>query len=78
MGVKCPKCGGELIKRRSKKGKSFYGCSNYPNCDQVYWYEPVDKVCPQCGSLLVKRGRKYVCSSESCKYSEAAPKSGEE
>jgi DNA topoisomerase-1 len=78
VGVKCPKCGGELIKRRSKKNKTFYGCSNYPNCDQVYWYEPVDKVCPQCGSLLVKRGRKYVCSSESCKYSEAAPKSGEE
>ncbi len=69
-GVPCPKCGKEIIQKRSRKGKTFYGCSGYPECDQVYWYKPVDKKCPKCGSLLVERGRKLVCSSENCRYSE--------
>ena len=69
-GVKCPKCGGDILARKSKRGKTFYGCSNYPECDQVYWYRPVDKKCPECGSLLVERGRKLWCSNEECKYKE--------
>ena len=69
-GVACPKCGKEIIQKRSRKGKTFYGCSGYPDCDQVFWYKPVDKKCPKCGSLLVERGRKLVCSKEDCHYSE--------
>jgi DNA topoisomerase-1 len=71
-GVKCPKCGGDIIAKRSRKGKAFYGCANYPECDQVFWYMPVDKKCPECGSLLVKRGKQLVCLSADCKYREKA------
>ena len=69
-GVKCPKCGSEIIVKRSRKGKTFYGCSNYPSCDQVYWYKPVQKECPKCGSLLVERGRSLVCSNPDCDHRE--------
>ena len=69
-GVPCPKCGKEIIQKRSRKGKTFYGCSGYPECDQVFWYKPVDKKCPKCGSLLLERGRKLVCSSDDCHYTE--------
>ena len=69
-GVNCPKCGKEIIQKRSRKGKTFYGCSGYPDCDQVFWYRPVDKKCPKCGSLLVERGKKLSCSNEECHYTE--------
>ncbi len=69
-GVKCPSCGGEIIQKKSKKGKPFYGCSNYPDCSQVYWYKPVEKKCPECGALLVERGRMLYCSNPECGYKE--------
>ena len=69
-GVKCPSCGGDIIVKRSKRGKTFYGCANYPECEQVYWYKPVDKKCPDCGSLLVERGRMLYCSDPNCGYKE--------
>ena len=69
-GVKCPKCGSDIVVKRSRKGKTFYGCSNYPSCDQVYWYKPVQKECPKCGSLLVERGRSLVCSNPDCDHRE--------
>ena len=49
IDVKCPACGGDIIIKRGKKGKTFYGCSNYPECNQVYWDKPSGKVCPKCG-----------------------------
>lgn len=73
IDVVCPNCGGHIIARKSKKGKLFYGCSNYPNCNQVFWYKPVDKPCPKCGSLLVeKKGKtfKLGCSNPECDYKE--------
>ncbi len=75
LGVKCPKCGRDIVERRSKKrGKIFYGCSGYPDCDQVYWYKPVNRQCPDCGSLLVERrskaGNYLACSNEGCGYKE--------
>ncbi len=76
-GVPCPKCGKEIVAKRSKKGKTFYGCSGYPDCDQIYWYKPVNKACPNCGSLLVERGRNLQCSNPKCGYSERRPKSDE-
>ena len=73
-GVKCPKCSGEIIVRKSKKGKVFYGCNQYPKCDFVLWYEPVDEKCPTCGSLLVKhftkKAKKLECSNKDCTFSK--------
>lgn len=74
-GVKCPKCGnGEIVQRKSKYGKIFYGCNKYPDCDFVLWNEPTGDVCPDCGSLLVKKvlkkGTFLECSSKDCKYSK--------
>ena len=73
IGVSCPKCGKEIVARKSKRGKLFYGCSGYPDCDQSYWYKPVDKKCPQCGELLVEKKSKngtLACSNAECKYKE--------
>ena len=77
-GIRCAKCGeGTIVARRTKKGRKFFGCSNYPQCDFVSWDEPVNKTCPQCQQLLVlkknqKEGDKYVCTGENCKYTEKA------
>ncbi len=62
----CPKCGGKLLKKVSKKGKTFYGCSNYPNCDFASPGIPTGETCKECGSYIVKgiRGRKYCMNSE--------------
>jgi DNA topoisomerase-1 len=76
VGVPCPKpgCGGELIERRSKRGKVFYGCLKYPDCDFVLWSKPVAEPCPQCGApfLLEKatkrEGLVRYCNEESCDY----------
>ena len=72
LNVKCPKCGGDIIKRRTKTGKIFYGCGNYPNCDFVSWDKPVDMKCPKCGKLLVQRmgqnGPFITCTDRACGY----------
>lgn len=75
IGIKCPDCDdGEIIKRRSKKGRVFYGCSNYPKCEFVSWGKPIEKKCPVCGSLLTEpttaRGKNYKCSNKECSYVE--------
>lgn len=72
-GVKCPDCGGDIVAKRGKSGKVFYGCSNYPTCTRAFWYKPADKKCPECGSLLLERrgkGTNFVCSNEKCGYKE--------
>lgn len=71
IGVACPKCGGNVIVRKTKRGKPFYGCSEYPNCDFVSWNEPVNERCPQCGDILYKKkGKtpKLICVKEGCGY----------
>ncbi|MDO5441617.1 MAG: type I DNA topoisomerase [Bacillota bacterium] len=70
VGVKCPQCGNDIIVRRSRKGKLFYGCSGYPNCNQVFWDKPVNEACPKCNSLLTVKGKKLVCSNPECKFSK--------
>lgn len=79
-GITCPKCEkGEVVPRRSKRGKKFYGCSEYPACDFVAWDEPVDKKCPECQSLLVKTKKGQVkCPSKTCDYTERTSESSEE
>ena len=73
IDVNCPKCGKDIVARKSKKGKVFYGCSGYPDCDQSYWYKPVNKKCPKCGALLVEKKTKagsLACSNAECDYKE--------
>ncbi len=71
---KCPKCGGDVSKRVSKAGKTFYGCTNYPKCDFISWDIPAPYFCPDCGATMkvVKRDDRiyYVCTSHTCKYRE--------
>ena len=78
-GVGCPECGkGKIVERRSKRGKLFFGCDQYPDCEFVLWSRPVDKACPSCDRpyLLVKNskrhGRRLVCDSEGCGHAEEA------
>ena len=70
--VKCPLCGGEIIKRKSKKGKVFYGCEKYPECSFVSWDKPVKEKCPKCGGLMVHKmghgGGFDACIAEGCGY----------
>ena len=80
----CPKCGGKLLERMSHKGRKFYGCEHYPECDFVSWDMPVREKCPVCGSMMVlKRGRKgamaHVCTNEICRHRvELTPQEGDE
>ncbi|MDA8170168.1 MAG: type I DNA topoisomerase [Nitrospiraceae bacterium] len=75
LGVKCPMDGGNIVERRSKKGKLFYSCSNYPNCKFISWYKPVNRACPNCGNsyLLEKKGKLSTvifCPQKECGYKE--------
>ena len=67
----CPKCGGKVIQRKSRKGYVFYGCNNYPNCDFSTWDIPTEEKCPQCGSSLFKQKGSLVCLKEGCGYEQA-------
>jgi DNA topoisomerase-1 len=58
IGVQCPKDGGEIVERKTRKGRTFYGCANYPNCDFTSWKLPLPKPCPECGGLLVVADKK--------------------
>ena len=77
-GVDCPDCeDGEIIERTSKKGRTFYGCSNYPDCNFMVWNKPVKKPCPECGSLMVEKttkskGKHYKCNNKECGHTEKA------
>lgn len=66
-GVKCPKCGGEVVILRTKKGRRYYGCDNQ-ECDFMSWNRPSEKKCPACGSYMVVKGNKLVCSDDNCGY----------
>ena len=77
-GVTCPKCGkGEIVERKSKYGKIFFGCNKYPDCDFVLWNEPTGDICPKCNSLIIKKvtknGEKLECSNRTCKYTPETP-----
>jgi DNA topoisomerase-1 len=65
-GVPCPKCGGAIVERRSKKGRTFYGCANYPNCDFISWDPVVVQRCPVCGSYVVSKTRRGGAARLEC------------
>ena len=67
--AKCPVCGGDIIGKKSKKGHTFYGCSNYPECNFMTWDIPTSEICPKCGKSLFKaRGGVLKCHNEGCGY----------
>lgn len=74
--AKCPECGGDVIEKKTKRGTSFYGCSNYPNCNFMTWDLPSEEVCPRCGkSLFRRKGNVLYCpDTEGCGFTKPVPK----
>ena len=68
IGIKCPKCGKEIVLKKTKKGRKYYGCEDNPNCDFMSWSRPVEEKCPKCGGYMVVKGNKIVCADEQCGY----------
>lgn len=68
IGVSCPKCGKDVVLKKTRKGRVYYGCIDNPDCDFMVWQRPTDQKCPKCGSLLLIKGNKLVCSNEQCGY----------
>ncbi len=69
IGVPCPKCGKDVVLKRTRKGRMYYGCIDAPECDFMSWSRPVDKKCPKCGTFMVAKSSKLVCSNQECGYS---------
>ena len=70
IGVACPVCGKDVVVRKTKKGRRYYGCEANPECDFMAWQRPSGKKCPQCGGILLEKGNKLACASEECGYVE--------
>lgn len=68
IGIKCPKCSKEIVLKKTKKGRKYYGCENNPDCDFMSWSRPVEEKCPKCGGYMVVKGSKIVCADEQCGY----------
>ena len=68
IGVACPKCGKDIVLRKTKKGRKYYGCEDNPECDFMSWQKPSTEKCPKCGSYMVEKGNKLVCGDEHCGY----------
>ena len=70
IGVACPKCGKDIVLRKTKKGRKYYGCENNPDCDFMSWQKPSKEKCPKCGGIMVEKGNKLLCINEACGYIE--------
>ena len=68
IGVACPKCGKDIVLKKTKKGRKYYGCISNPECDFMSWQKPSQIACKECGSLMVEKGKKLVCTNEECGY----------
>ena len=75
IGVKCPKCGDDIVIRKTQKGRRYYGCINNPECDLMTWQKPSPEKCPECGGMLLEKGNKLVCADPSCGYLSEKTKS---
>lgn len=69
IGVPCPKCGKEVVIKKTKKGRRYYGCEDNPECDFMSWQKPSIEKCPKCGNYMVEKGNKLLCADEQCGYS---------
>ena len=68
IGVSCPKCGKDVVLRKTKKGRKYFGCEDNPDCDFMSWQRPSAEKCPECGSFMLEKGNKLVCADEQCGY----------
>ena len=68
IGIACPKCGKDIVLRKTKKGRRYYGCEDNPECDFMSWQKPSEEKCPKCGSYMVEKGNKLVCGNEQCGF----------
>lgn len=68
IGVPCPVCGKEIVVRKTKKGRRYYGCEDNPECEFMSWQKPSKEKCPECGGYMVEKGSKLVCADEKCGY----------
>ncbi len=73
IGVSCPKCGKDIVLKKTKKGRKYYGCMGNPECDFMVWQKPSSIKCPRCGGLMLEKGNKLVCADEECGYIEDKP-----
>ena len=73
IGVACPKCGKDIVMKKTKKGRRYYGCIDNPECDFMVWQKPSGEKCPRCGKLLLEKGNKLVCMDEQCGYVKNKP-----
>ena len=69
-GIKCPLCGKEVVIKKTKKGRRYYGCEDNPECGFMSWQKPSEKPCPECGGYMVEKGNKLACVNEQCGHSE--------
>ncbi len=75
IGVKCPLCGKEVVVRKTKKGRRYFGCEDNPDCEFMSWQKPSGEKCPKCGEYMVEKGNRLVCSDHQCGYTENKRKS---
>lgn len=68
IGVACPKCGKDIVMKKTKKGRKYYGCIDNPDCDFMAWQRPTAQKCPKCGTVLLAKGNRLVCANERCGY----------
>ncbi len=68
IGVACPKCGKEVVMKKTKKGRKYYGCEDNPECEFMSWQKPSREKCPECGGYMVEKGNKLVCAEPQCGY----------
>jgi DNA topoisomerase-1 len=83
IGVQCPQCAGTVVERKSRHGRTFYGCSRYPDCAFTSWEKPVAARCPACGGVLVERnkrgtGTQWACANKECGFIGTPPAQGTE
>lgn len=68
IGMSCPWCGGEILRKKTRKGRVYYGCEHYPECDFMSWQQPVSEKCPKCGGYMVIRGNRIACADKECGF----------
>lgn len=76
IGVACPSCGKDIVLKKTKKGRKYYGCAGNPECDFMVWQKPSGNKCPRCGSMLLYKGNRLACMNENCGYVGNIPETG--